>query len=429
MAGQDRDSLPSELPPNDSEEHHEAGLDANPRENQGPEPSVDRVETSAAQVAGHSVVNSSPSNAPNAGETEAIQKVEEPMVRLTAALVWWTRVMAACAALNVVVIFLQLREMHSGGVDTHDLAIAAQSSAVAAGEQAAETRNLLKATEAEAAAASSQAAAMDRLRDAGQAQAKAMESLRTAGENQAAAAADLAKAGRSQANATRSLAANGANQLAAIQASADAGKAQAAALVRSADATVTASKATDTLAKAGQEQASAVLQSVTAAHEANGIASAASEAASRPWISIDPPGGEHEPVVGQEYRVDVPVFNTGRSPALNVRVLVSVNIYDVNNVPMIPEECKNNCRSQTIFPTTQLGAGGQIFHPFLEAARMTPEVTDDIKNFKKAIVIHAHAEYSDANDQPHHTTLCAYYLPKSQRLGSFTACPSGKFAN
>ena len=135
----------------------------------------------------------------------------------------FTIILAACAIANVVVIVFQLREMHSGGIDTHNLALAAHDQAVATGK----------------------------LKDAGGAQAIALDKLRAAGEAQATAADKLRLAGESQAKATTALAENSGKQIDALLES-------TRAAVKSADATVTASKSTDRLANAGKAQADAL---------------------------------------------------------------------------------------------------------------------------------------------------------------------------
>jgi hypothetical protein len=114
-------------------------------------------------------------------------------------------IVIACSAIA------QCHEMQTGGIDTHNLAIAAQRQAAAMQSLATATGNLKDSALAQALAAGTEATAMDKLRLAGEAQAKA--------------SAALANAGAIQAASTRDLAANSALQVKAIQAGADIDKA------------------------------------------------------------------------------------------------------------------------------------------------------------------------------------------------------------
>lgn len=108
------------------------------------------------------------------------------MARWTRRLGVLTIILAVCAIANVIAIFLQLGEMHSGGVDTHNLA-------VAAGEQAETARSQEAAMKAQAKAADTR---QDRLISANE---------------------KLAGAASTQANASKALAAAGAGQLIVAQ--------------------------------------------------------------------------------------------------------------------------------------------------------------------------------------------------------------------
>ena len=66
---------------------------------------------------------------------------------------WLTIILGLCAVANVIIIGLQLHEMHSGGIDTHNLAIATADFASAMKRQAKNTSRLVAATEISAKAA------------------------------------------------------------------------------------------------------------------------------------------------------------------------------------------------------------------------------------------------------------------------------------
>lgn len=312
----------------------------------------------------------------------------------------------------------QLAEMHSSGVDTHNLVAATQHLADHAKDQADAMDKLRKAGE-------SQATAMNNLSIAGEAQARSMDKLKAAGEAQASATENLAQAGRTQADATRNLADNSARQLGAIQASADAAKAQAQAVRQQADATVIASKATDRLANAGQAQANAVLQSLDVARAANDIAARASLAADRPWVSISMPG-DVEPVAGQDYKVDVGLSNVGRSPAINITARVDMTIIPITATFAFLDKCAQNCQPFTIFPTSSaFQTASIVYHPSLAASIFTAEEIKRIADRADAILLRVRVDYQDEAGNTHITTDCNALVPK---LG-FTSCNGGNEAN
>ena len=128
----------------------------------------------------------------------------------------WTRqvgiftiILAGCAIANVVLIWLQLGEMHSGGLDTHNLAAAAHDQAVATGKLQASGEDQARALEKLRLAGEAQASAADKLRRAGEVQA-------TAARLQAAAMEGLKGAGEAQARSTGALAENSGRQLVAL---------------------------------------------------------------------------------------------------------------------------------------------------------------------------------------------------------------------
>ena len=328
--------------------------------------------------------------------------------------------MVVVALVSASVSYCQWREMHAGGVDTHNLAVAtsnladkAQAEVSALSSQASATERLLGATQAEAEAARAQSGAMDKLRAAGEAQALAMEHLESAGEAQAIATRDLAR--------------NSGNQLAAIRASADAAHSQAIAVQKQADASVVASRATDRLAKAGQAQASAVLQSLEVAKTANDIASKASRAADRPWLRISMPG-DIEPVSGQEYKVDIDVSNVGRSPAVMTTANLDLSIVRADaSVEMMLSPCSGTCQKFTVFPNANgLGSASSIgYHPRVPSEAMTKEAVEAIQERRLVVVLRVRVDYADSGGEQHTTTSCYFLAPK---LG-FTSCPVGNTAS
>lgn len=310
-----------------------------------------------------------------------------------------------------------------GELDKQRVAMEGQLHEMQSGAQ--DTKNLVTATQHLADAGSQQADAMKSLALAGHSQADSMRELKKAGEAQATSTEHLAEAGRNQAESTRNLAENSARQLGAIQASADAAKAQASAVQQQAEATITASKATDRLANAGQSQASAVLQSLDVARTANDIASRASTAADRPWVSISIPG-DVEPAAGQDYKVDITVSNVGRSPALNAVASIRFDIIPGNaNFPSL-NKCSGTCQSYTVFPTSGAFNASTIgYHPTLLAARMTADEIKRIADKTDAILLQVRIDYVDTSGNAHITESCNSLVPKF----GFTSCNGNNGAN
>ena len=333
---------------------------------------------------------------------------------------WPETIMAAFTVVIACAAIAQWHEMSASGIDTHALASDTQNLASAAAQQANEMSSVASAGEAEASAAALEAQAMENLRAAGQAQA-------LAAKIQAASMDKLRAAGEAQAAATRNLAENSARQLSAIQASADAARAQASAVGRQADATVTASRATDRLATAGQAQSAAVLQSLDVAREANDIASRASLAADRPWVTVSLPPGDIEPVAAQDYKVSVTLTNVGRSPALKTTTRIEFTIFNKNSPPDLQmDPCGPACQIYTIFPT---GGGfqgtGISYNPTILAALLTPAEVAKIASFDDIILLRFRVDYLDSGGRAHETITCNYFAPK---LG-FTSCTAGNDAN
>ena len=342
----------------------------------------------------------------------------------------WTRlvglftvVLAVCAIANVWIIKLQLGEMHTGGIDTHNLAIAAQNQASATGS--------LKA------AGEAQAKALDRLRAAGEAQATAADKLRQAGEAQARAMDSLKGAGEAQARSTASLAENSGRQIFALSQTAQATQAQAAAarseavaIVKSADAAIMQSQAADRLAMSGKAQADATQASLLVARAANDITAKSSAAATRPWVAFQLPVGSHEPTAGQDYLVEPSMLNTGRSPAQSVIVVVSLEISPASsaNISFLAP-CSSGCVALTLFPTGESGGGAQQYHPRIDKDSMTQQVVSDLTTFNKVVVLRARADYLDSEGNHHVTLFCGFYAPAKYKLSAFTSCPSGNYAN
>ena len=317
---------------------------------------------------------------------------------------------AAFAAIASVIIAVQTRIVLQGQLD--QMSSASQ-----------DTKNLVIATQNLAGRAQEQADAMDKLRRAGESQAVAMDKLRIAGEAQAKATENLADAGRTQAAATRNLADNSARQLGAIQASADAAKVQADAVQKQADATVLASKATNRLADAGQAQSKAVLQSLDVARAANDIASRTAIAADRAWVGVQMPVGDTEPNAGQDYKVDINLSNSGRSPAINAMAQVEISLFHFSDkINKLLDKCpEGGCQKMTVFPNgSGFSSTSIVYHPTILAQSMT---ADEIKKLTSAppvdlIVIRVRVDYDDTNGNSHMTAACGYFVSK---LG-FTSC-------
>ena len=355
-------------------------------------------------------------------------KNERVMAHWTRYVGVFTFVLAICALANVIVIYMQLGEMHSGGIDTHNLAKAAH-------DQAAATDKLKGAGDA-------QAKALERLRLAGEAQATAADKLRLAGENQARAMEGLRGAGEAQARSTAALADNSGKQIAALTQSAEAAKVQAesaqlqsAAVIKSADATIIASKATDRLALAGKSQSDAVIRSLYLAKEANNIASQSSSAEHRPWLEISMPGGNGlspTPSIGADYVVQIILTNKGRSPGLLATVKVQMEIVAVTPTTSLSDlpPCQQNCQRSTVFPNnggfSETGLG---YKPTIPGNMMTKDEIERLNKFEDAIILRTRVDYLDTSGVAHHTVGCSYYQPKLQGTGGFTSCLIGNQAD
>jgi hypothetical protein len=321
-------------------------------------------------------------------------------------MIAFTAVTAMSSWASVFVTQGQLMEMKSSSKQATDLVQATQNLATVAGRQETDTQKLAIAAQEQALASKDQAIAMDK--------------LKTAGELQAQASQNLAEAGRLQAISTESLAVNTGKQLAASELQARAALTQADAVRSQADAALVASRATDRLAAAGTAQSAAVLQSLDVAREANQISSRASAVADRPWAGTTLPGNV-VPQVGAEYMVDVPLSNSGRSPALGLTANIELNIYKVADsaLPGL-EPCLQNCQTYTLFPQASLA-----YHPRIDANRMTAEQIKRLENFEDAIILRTRFNYLDAYLKPHSSWSCSFYKPKV----GFTSCPGGNGAN
>jgi hypothetical protein len=216
--------------------------------------------------------------------------------------------------------------------------------------------------------------------------------------------------------------------LGAIQTSAEAAKAQASAVQKQAAATILASKATDRLAIAGKAQSDAVLQSLSTAREANKIAADASTATNRPWVSLQPPAGEHELVPGADYQVVVSVSNPGRSPATNTQIRAEIRFLPITEKVDALDACPG-CAKITLFPTLGFDSGAQVFRPTIPKEQITPDHVAAYNSLTEVLLIRARADYTDSAGAPHHTFLCAYYVPKAKGLGGYTSCAAGNNAD
>ena len=326
---------------------------------------------------------------------------------ITSALVFTGVCQVAAAFLQWNAMQGQLSSMNNSGADTHNLAVA--------------TQNLATAGTAQATAANGQAAAMTKLEATGEQQAVASDKLRLAGEAQAAS--------------TKALADNSGKQIGALVESAsaarvqaDAARTQAAAITKSADASIIAGRATDRLALSGKAQADAVQASLGLAEQANKIALDASIAADRPWIEVGLPG-QFKPIAGQDYTIEVPMRNTGRSPAIGVTTAVSLEIHDAKATFFELPPCGNNCQITTLFPTNQaFGNAGLAFHPVIKASSMTAAQVKRIEDGEDIIVLRTRVDYMDARQQSHLSITCSTYAPKLAG-GSYTSCNGGTAAS
>jgi len=289
----------------------------------------------------------------------------------------WVTVGAAVAAAIAAVISALVAYWTYGELDKQRIAMEGQLHEMQAASN--DTKNLVSATWGLVGTGKLQATGMNSLAAAGQSQADSMKDLKRAGEAQAKATENLADAGRTQAAATRNLADNSARQLGAIQAGANAAKAQATAVQEQAAATVTASKATDRLADAGQAQSKAVLQSWDVARTANDIASRTAIAADRAWVGVQMPVGDTEPTAAQDYKVDINLSNSGRSPAINALAQVEISLIHISDktettLGKCPE---GGCQKMTVFPSGSGFSGTSlVYHLAVPAQSMT---ADEIK--------------------------------------------------
>ena len=113
-------------------------------------------------------------------------------------------------------------------------------------------------------------------------------------------------------------------------------------------------------------------------------------------------------------RVDIKLSNSGKTPALDVNVALSV-FNRANGPPTEKDHAANLARNkhEAIFP------GSQTYEIAKVQSRINQEELDSILVGKKVLYVLGDIEYTDVFSEPHFTKFCGIYNPEQ---GAFFAC-------
>ena len=331
--------------------------------------------------------------APQTTGSEPGQQPETPEQKLDRDMVKWTRAVALLTGALVFVgicqigaALLQWSEMKSGGE---------------------ETANLVTATQNLAAHAKDQADAMDKLRRAGEGQAKATGDLKDITKTQAGAIAGLYGAIKSSADASAKVANAAIAQSDATKAEAESVKGQTAAVEKSLLAT--------------RDMASATRESAKAGNRANDIANKAFLSAERPWTGVATVQSG-SPQVGQDFKINISIQNTGRSPSLNTRAAFNTIVTPWANAAMPAlTECVSGCSSSTLLPNGSTG-----YAPTVDKALLTDDEVKKLNAGIDTILLVGRVDYVDDTGASHMTLVCNFWNGKA---AAFSSCTIGNLAN
>lgn len=152
-----------------------------------------------------------------------------------------------------------------------------------------------------------------------------------------------------------------------------------------------------------------LVQTITARGNAN---------ADRPWVGVDSVSAS--PLRPYEkLSVTATVRNTGRTPALNVAIVLNTS-KTAGSGPSRPElnEC-SGCPESVLLPNSALAIDATGNDPAL-----TPGTINRVTAGEETILLNGRIDYKDLAGQAHRTLVCLTYRPKTS---SFSACPSGNY--
>jgi len=160
--------------------------------------------------------------------------------------------------------------------------------------------------------------------------------------------------------------------------------------------------------------------------------------AQRPWVG---PWGGHEDILsglmaGRSMKVRVVLMNSGRTPALNLRVAVRLLIGDP---PLAPSPALAECGESAVrMPQTVLFPDAAYSKTVATEAQIDDAAVAAVMRNDKTVYLTGCAQYEDStlswlHFAPHRTNFCLMFVPTSAGnygiLGSFEDCPAGNSAD
>ena len=183
----------------------------------------------------------------------------------------------------------------------------------------------------------------------------------------------------------------------------------------------------DEMKSAGEQTASMVVATQNLASSAN-TANTIATNADRPWIGvIKLVPNPNPPQIGQEWKTTIRIINSGRSPAIDVRVCftsgsdISQNQSESSIKKIISnvKECIKKA-SIVILPNMETGISVKA-----EADNVTQEAISAINKGNIIWVVIGIINYWDAFGSYHETLFCGKYVPE---LSGYVGCPTGNKA-
>jgi hypothetical protein len=152
-----------------------------------------------------------------------------------------------------------------------------------------------------------------------------------------------------------------------------------------------------------------IVQTMTARANAN---------ADRPWVGVD--SVSVSPLRPYEkLSVTAMVRNTGRSPALNVVVVLNTSKAAGSGTPGAEVKECSGCPESVLLPNSALTLDASSNDPALG-----PGTINRLTSGDETIVLNGRIDYKDLAGQGHRTFVCLTYRPKTS---GFSACPSGNY--
>lgn len=147
-------------------------------------------------------------------------------------------------------------------------------------------------------------------------------------------------------------------------------------------------------------------------------ANANSSSTERPWVGVDSVSvGPLRPY--EKFSVTAMVRNTGRSPALNVAVVLNTAKAagaDTSRTEL--NEC-SGCLESVLLPNSALTVDAAS-----NDAALTPGMINRVTSGDETITLNGRIDYKDLAGQAHRTLVCLVYRP---RTAAFSACPTGNY--